>query len=405
LAGGNAGLTVEAGPRRAKRYRLSAAAATAAAGASPTPTSCAPAATATSVAAAAGGGDSSGNSSGSGSSSSSALSGGGRDGSTGKGDSDGGADRGGSDGRSADGSSSDGRSTDDDGSDGSSTNGDGSDGSTTNGDGSDGGTDRGGSAFPPLDRGRSRWEANLATIPDLRRSPERLADPPAAVAAARSAVTWTPDERATFLALHWAHGKDWRRVAAGLPSKAVADVVRHYYDAKVLLGLGTRLVASAGDTPAERAATFARLAAVPLHEARGAVGPGWTRACVGGESRKRRGGAGVADRRPPVGGEGRAAPPPPPTDDGAPCCASDPRPERRCFMRKGELWEILYHIFRYPDEPDPPPDPPGARAFCIQLGPHFWVWYKCVRVPPGTISSPRAAAAGPRKPLFHTMAP
>ncbi|OSX72200.1 hypothetical protein BU14_0459s0021 [Porphyra umbilicalis] len=319
----------------------------------------------------------------------------GRSYSTGGGDSSGRTSGGDSSGRSAEGSESDGGSTDDSYSDDSSARGGGTDG-----------TDGDGSAFHPLDPCRPRWEANLATIPDLQRSPERLVDPPAAFAAARMAVTWTTDERATFLALHWAHGKDWRRVAAGLPSKSIPDVVRHYYDAKVLLGLGTRLTASAGDTPAERAATFARLAAIPLSEARGAVRPGSNRARVGGRWwRLRLSIASHVNRRLPEGGGRGDAPLPPPPDNNASCCVLDSDGEPCFFMRNGELWEILYHIFRYKDEPDPPPDPPGARAFPISLGPYFWVWYKCVRVPPGMVPPPRAAAARPRRPLAHSMGP
>lgn len=147
------------------------------------------------------------------------------------------------------------------------------------------------------------WEANLASIPDVRGAPQQFTDPPAAVAAAQSAVTWTTAERSIFLALHATHGKDWRRVAAGLPTKSHRDVVRHYYDAKVLLGLGSRFAKSAGATPAERAATFARLAAVPLGKARAAVGPaGVRRSSGGGEG----GGGGGGDPGPCAAGGGMA---------------------------------------------------------------------------------------------------
>lgn len=338
-----------------------------------------------------------------------------------------------------------------DGSDGSSNDGDGSDGRGTDGDGSDGGrTDGDGSGGSSATTARPRWAANLATLPDLRQSPQRLTDPPAAVAAARAAVTWTEAERATFLTLHAAHGKDWRRVAAGLPSKTLPDIVRHYYDAKVLLGLGARFSdTAAADTAAGREATVAHLAAVPLADVRGAIGPGWTRRrdgkarwvrLRGGDPasvdrrlprREAREAAGAAQQppasddeedadadnddddsdtdgdassdaggRPPRGG-GRSTP----ADDDmwVPCCGMDPYPEPRFFVHKGHTWEMLYHIFRYPDEPDPPRAPPGARPFNIPLGPFFFVWYMCARVPPGMVPPPRPPAPRRRRPLPHSM--
>lgn len=294
------------------------------------------------------------------------------------------------------------------------------------------GTSAGGSASS-----RPLWQANLAPIPDVRGAPERVADPPAAVAAARSAVTWTTAERSTFLALHWAHGKDWRRVAAGLPSKSHRDVVRHYYDAKVLLGLGSRFAKSAGATPAARAATFARLAGVRLDEARAAVGPAGARrgdAGGGGEGGGRDpdpraaggedGSSSGEDGSPPPGAtrtrnkEARGfwwwfalEPPPaiwsyevplpitwavvlPPSDTWdvplPPPSFQDPPIGGRAMdedptflLFEDKVWEFV----RFRDaivlsgEPTPP-DPPGAVSLPLEMHPGVYVPVICMYVPP-----------------------
>lgn len=287
------------------------------------------------------------------------------------------------------------------------------------------------------------WEANLASIPDVRGAPQQFTDPPAAVAAAQSAVTWTTAERSIFLALHATHGKDWRRVAAGLPTKSHRDVVRHYYDAKVLLGLGSRFAKSAGATPAERAATFARLAAVPLGKARAAVGPaGVRRSSGGGEG----GGGGGGDPGPCAagGGDGSSSeeydawtpspnrtrskkargcwwwfsldpppvlasyevrlpstwavelppaatwdgPMPPRSFDhlrmGGPAMAH----ERHFLSFEDEVWEVV----RLRDAIDvwstPRPDPPGAVCLPLEMHPGIYAPVICVYVPPWGFKPP-----------------